>query len=359
MTAVQQAPTDQTAVEAFVGKVLTDTSSAMITTLAGIGDRLGLWRDLADHGPATSAELAARAGIQERYAREWLSAMSAHGYLTYEPETGEYTLPAAHAPALADDGGPMFFGGVHQMLLGTSGAIDAITEAFRSGGGAAQSAYGPDWWQGMERFTSGWFDNLLLPIWIPAMPDVEAALTRGVEVADVGCGRGRALIRLAEAFPDSRYTGYDVFGPAITAARVNAEAAGVADRVRFEQRDVAAGLPPSYDVITTFDVIHDAVDPRGLLRAIRTALRPGGRYVCLDMNASHRVEDNAGPLGAMFYGFSVLYCMTTSLAAGGEGLGTCGFNPQTVDELCAEAGFDTVRRVPLENPFNILYEIAV
>jgi SAM-dependent methyltransferase len=151
--------------------------------------------------------------------------------------------------------------------------------------------------------------------------------------------------------------GYDIFAPTIAEATAHAQAAGVADRVRFEHRDAAAGLPEQYDVITTFDVVHDAIDPRGLLRAIRLALQPDGRYVCLDINCAEHLEGNAGPLGSLFYGCSVLYCMTTSLSGQGEGLGTLGLPEGKLRELCLEAGFSSVRRVPLENPFNNLYEI--
>jgi SAM-dependent methyltransferase len=151
--------------------------------------------------------------------------------------------------------------------------------------------------------------------------------------------------------------GYDVFGPTLERATANARAAGVADRVRFAQRDVSQSLPEHYDVITTFDVVHDAVDPLGLLRTIHQGLRVDGVYVCLDINCSEKLEENRGPLGALLYGFSVLYCMTTSLAGGGMGLGTLGFHEPKVRELCAEAGFSQVRRVPLDNPFNTLYEI--
>jgi SAM-dependent methyltransferase len=148
-----------------------------------------------------------------------------------------------------------------------------------------------------------------------------------------------------------------VFGPSVDRAATNAKAAGVTNRVSFRQLDASTGLPEQYDVITTFDVIHDAVDPRALLRSIRQALRPDGVYVCLDINCSERLEENAGPLGAMFHGFSVFYCMTTSLANGGVGLGTVGLHEPKVRELCAEAGFSSVRRVPLDNPFNNLYEV--
>jgi 2-polyprenyl-3-methyl-5-hydroxy-6-metoxy-1,4-benzoquinol methylase len=189
------------------------------------------------------------------------------------------------------------------------------------------------------------------------MPDVWAKLERGADVCDVGCGRGRALIKLAQAFPNSRFTGYDSFEPTIERANANAEAAGVAGRVRFEARDVSRGLPQRFDIITTWDVVHDAIDPLGLLQAIRKALKPDGIYICLEVNASHRLEENAGPIGAMSYGFSVLYCMTTSLAHHGEGLGTAGANEHKLRELCPRAGFSTVHRLPIEDPFSILYEI--
>jgi SAM-dependent methyltransferase len=213
-------------------------------------------------------------------------------------------------------------------------------------------------WDGLERFTAGWFNNLLLQQWIPAMPKVQSKLKRGVPVADVGCGRDRALIKLAQAFPNCHYFGFDVYGPAVEEASARAKAAGVHDRVTFQQVDASKGLPGSYDVITTFDVIHDAPDPIGLLRTIRGALAPDGVYVCLDINCSDKLEQNIGPLGALFHGFSVLYCMTTSLAWGGMGLGTLGFHERNAHEMCAEVGFGSVRRVPLENPFNNLYEIT-
>jgi SAM-dependent methyltransferase len=177
-------------------------------------------------------------------------------------------------------------------------------------------------------------------------------------VADVGCGHGRALITLAHAFPNSRYVGYDVFAPAVARAQANAEAAGVTERVQFRTLDVVQGLPEPYDLITTFDVGHDMVNPRGALRAIRQALRPDGTYLMLEINCHDTLEANAGPLGALFYSASVLYCMTTSLAHGGEGLGTMGLPESKVRALCTEAGFSSVRRLPLENPFNTLYEIT-
>ncbi|KAB2350252.1 class I SAM-dependent methyltransferase [Actinomadura rudentiformis] len=349
---------DPADVEAFLGRVVGDTSAWVATTMAMIGDRLGLWQALADTRATTSAELAERTGTVERYVREWLSSMAAHGYLTYDPDTGRFALPAEHVPVLAAEG-PAFFGGFHHALYGLASMLGPVVEAFRHGGGVPLTAYTEDWWHGLERATSSWFDHLLPEVWLPAMPELDLALRRGADVADVGCGRGRALIRLAEAYPAGRYVGFDVHEESIAAARANAEAAGVADRISFECLDVTAGIPGDYDIITTFDVIHDAVDPLGMLRVIRSALRPDGHYVCLDINASHRLQDNTGPLSAYFYGVSVLFCLTTSLAQGGEGLGTCGFNEHTARRMCAEAGFGTVRRVDVDNPFNILYDITI
>lgn len=342
--------------EAFIGTVLNHASGTMTTLLAVIGDRLGLFKNLTEHGPATAGELAERMSLNERYVREWLGGMATAGYVDYDRASGRFTLPPEHIAALAQENGPFFFGGMYQMLPAFTGVLDRVIEAFQRGGGVPQASYGPDFWDGLERFSAGWFENHLLQEWIPAMPDVAAHLGRGCDVADVGCGRGRALIKLAEAYPRSRYVGYDVFGPTIERARANARAAGVADRVQFEERDVSKGLPQQFDVVTTFDVVHDAIDPLGLLRSIRRALRPGGVYACLDINCSDKLEENANPLGAMFHGFSIMYCMTTSLAHGGAGLGTLGFHEPKALEMCGEAGFSSIRRVPLENPFNKLYE---
>jgi SAM-dependent methyltransferase len=316
-----------------------------------------LFTALAGAGPSTSTELAGLAGVDERYAREWLAAMLAAGYLDHDGDSGTFTLPPEHVPVLATENGPVFFGGIWQELAGTLGILDRLTEAFRSGGGVGVGEYSPDFWEGLTRFTNGWFENLLVPVWLPEMPEVEAALRAGASVADVGCGHGRALVKLALEYPEIHGVGYDSFAPAVEQATINAEIAGVSDRVRFEVLDVADGLPEAYDIITTFDVVHDAVDPAGLLREIHDGLREGGSYICVDINAAPDVAGNAGPIGTLFYGFSLLYCMTTSLARGGAGLGTCGFHEHKVEELCSAAGFHTVRLLPLENPFNNVYEI--
>jgi SAM-dependent methyltransferase len=352
-----QPPIDEAKQEEFMRKVLGDLSGTMATVMGIIGDRLGLFKDLAANGPATSDDLAARADVNERYAREWLSGMASAGYLEYDPPSRRFTLPPEHAPAFAHEGGPKFLGGWYQARLATLGQLNQLIQVFQQGGGLPQSAYDDNMWDGMARFTDGWFENLLLQVWIPAMPEVRAKLEHGALVADVGCGRGKALIKMAQAFPNSRYVGFDSFGPTIAKATANAEAAGVAERVSFRQQDVSLGLEGQYDIVCTFDVVHDAVDPRALLRGIRRSLKDDGSYILMDINCSDKLEENAGPISTMFFGASIMYCMTTSLANGGEGLGAMGLPESKVRELCAEAGFRSVDKLAVENPFNNLYEV--
>lgn len=348
---------EQAEVEAFAGRALGDIAGLMTTLFCVVGDRLGLFAALAEAGSASSDELAKRAGVEERYVREWLRGLAAAGYLEHDREHGTFAIPPAHVPVLAEEGGPMFFGGVYQETAGALPVLGKVIDAFRTGGGVGQSEYGPDFWAGLERFTGGWFDHLLLPVWLPAMPRVVASLEEGARVADVGCGAGRALIRMAEAYPKSRFVGFDAFEGQLERARANAAAAGVADRVRFEALDASRGLPDRYDLITTFDVVHDAVDPTGLMRSIREGLADGGTYVLLEINSADDPADNVGPIAATFYGFSLFYCMTTSLAHNGAGLGTCGMPEATVRAYAADAGFGEVTRVPVENPFNVIYEL--
>jgi 2-polyprenyl-3-methyl-5-hydroxy-6-metoxy-1,4-benzoquinol methylase len=348
---------DEAKIQAFVTKAQADYSGTLVTALCVLGDRLGLFQDLAANGPATSQELADRTGIQERYAREWLRGLTAAGYLEETPRSGRFVLPPEHAPVLAEESGPMFMGGALQMVPALWAPLDHLTRAFREGGGVAQSEYPPDMWRGMERFTGSWFESVLLDEWITALPDIGERLVEGIVSADVGCGAGRASLTLARAFPRSRFVGFDVFEAQIERARENAERAGLSDRVGFELLDVTKGLPGRYDLVTTFDVIHDAADPAGLLRAIRAATEDDGDYLMLEINCQDRPADNQGPVAAMFYGFSVLYCMTTSLADGGAGLGTCGMPEAKVRELATAAGFSRVERVPVEDPLNVLYDI--
>lgn len=346
-------------VETFAERVLVDSAGATAAQLAWIGDRLGLFRALAERGPATTIELADTTQLNERYIREWLHGMHACDYITYEPGTERFALPVENVPVLVEEAGPFFMTPLIEDIFSlTDEATAALLTAFRDGGGVSQKLLGDETQEIIDRFTAPWFEHMLVQEWLPAMPDVDAMLDRGIRVADVGCGRGRALVKLAQAYPNSRFVGLDVYELSVARARDAARAAGVSERVTFEVRDVAKGLDGTYDLITTFDVIHDSADPRGLLRAIRAALEPGGRYVCVDINCSDKVEENVGPIASVLYGASIRYCMTVSLADDGEGLGTLGLPESKLRELATEAGFSAVRRVPIENPFNNVYEVT-
>jgi SAM-dependent methyltransferase len=349
---------DPEKVQAFVGKVFLDTVGYFNTVIASIGDRLGLFKALASGGAATSDEVARRAGVSERYAREWLSAMAAGGYLAYTQADGRFSLPAEHAPALADEAGPAFFGGVHQLFVGMSSPLSQIIDGFRTGHGVPREAYGEDIWIGATRQSDGWYRNQLEQEWLPALPDVRAKLEAGARVADIGCGRGRLLLTLAKSYSASRYVGYDSWKPQIDTATCAARQEGLDERVRFETRDASNGLGDKFDVVFAVDSLHDSADPAGIVRSVRDSLSPGGRFIVLEMKASDRLEENISPLGALFYGASVLHCMSLSLGEGGVGLGTAGVTEGKLKELASAAGFANVRSIPIQNPFNTLYELT-
>jgi SAM-dependent methyltransferase len=347
-------PLDEAKVGAFMEKTLGDAAGLFAAVLGMLGDRLGLFRALASGGPASAAELAGRAGVDQRYALEWLRGMYAAGYVVLGAD-GRYELPPEHVPVLAAEGSPFFLGGAYELTAGFLHVFDHVVESFRSGGGVSQAEYPPETWEGMRRFSAGFYDNLLVQAWIPAIEGLQQRLEEGIRWADIGCGAGRALVRLAEAFPNSSFVGYDQFDGQLELARRGASEAGVADRVRFEQLDASGGLLEKYDVISTFDVVHDSGDPEGLVKAIHDALADGGLYFLLEVNSSDNPAENVGPLATLQYGVSVLYCMTTSLAGGGHGLGTCGLPPAQVTQLCRRAGFAEVERLSIEDPFNALY----
>jgi SAM-dependent methyltransferase len=349
---------NQGEVESFANQVLNDTRGWAVTIMAALGDVLGLFKNLAHDGPATSSELSARTGTNERYVREWLGGMLSAGYLTFDRSSGRFSLPAEHIPALAKEPGLYYFGGTHQMILGLVGVIPFVQRAFKEGGGVPMSAYDANTWEGMERDMAGPYELRLVQEWIPAMPHVRAMLERGVGVADLGCGGGRVLVKLAQAFPDSRFTGYDLVEANVQRAAARAEQAGVAGRVRFQALDGSADLPQQFDIITTFDVVHDAANPPALLRSIRRSLRAGGRYVCFDAKSSERLEENVDAMSTLRYGWSLLYCMTTSLAYGGMGLGPLGLPESKMRELCLDAGFSEVRVASISDPFHSLYEVS-
>jgi len=361
MATSQQVPTPAMREPAGVGdppfamRVLDDLAGAMAGYMCAFGDRLGLFAMLAHKGPCTPAELAAHSGLDERYARDWLGCLASRGYLSRDD--GRYALPPEHAVTLAAEGTPMFMGGAFDQLTGIVGPFAQLADAARSGSGVPAAAYGADMHRGMERMSAAWFENLLVPVWLAALPDAQRRLHTGGDVADVGCGAGRAVIALAEAFPRSRFHGFDVFAPSLDRARARAAAAGVTGRVTFEHHDAVRGLPGRYDLVTLFDVLHDIAQPVDVLAGIRDALKPEGAVLLVEMNGADRHEDNTGPIATILLATSVLYCLPTSIAAGADGLGTLGLPEPRVREFSQRAGFSSARRLPVDTPFNALYEL--
>lgn len=352
---VEQPPVDEAAVEAFVEQVAGDIAGAMTTIFCAIGDRLGLFSALAE-GDGTAAQIAARAHVDERYVREWANGLVTAGYLTLDAASGRYALPPAHAPVLADEGGPAFFGGLHGMVREMLGVVDQVEDAFRTGGGVPLSGYGEDFWTATERTTRPSFEHQLLAEWIPAVEGLAEQLRGGARVADVGTGTGVAPIKIAQAYPEVRVHGIDIHEPNIEQARRAAAAAGLQDRVTFDAGDAVAKIPGTYDVMTIFLVLHDSADPLALLRNARAALADDGTLLIQEINCHADVHEDAGPIGTIVYGLSLLHCMTQSLAAGGAGLGTAGLPESSLRALCLEAGFGSVERV-WEGPLDVIYAV--
>lgn len=350
---------DQAKVDAFNQRANNDLSGGWSSIMCYLGDQLCLFRILAEAGPLTAAELAVRAGVNERYTTEWLASLACAGYLAYDPADGGFSLPPEHAPTLTDTGTYSYLGGAHHLFASLMGVLEPVAQAFRQGGAVHPSAYPAQVWHAIDRCTSPTWELELIPKWLPALPEVHARLDAGAALADIGCGHGKALIKLAQTYPRAHFVGYDAYGPSVAQATANAEAAGVADRVRFHESNVIGGLPEQYDVVTTFDVIHDAADPVGLLRAIHQAVKPDGAYILMDQSVLPSLADHAAAPGAAgfatSYALSLFYCMSVSLGQAGAGLGTCGLPEPRVRELCAEAGFRSVRRLPFDD--SAVYEV--
>ena len=337
-------------------RVVGDVGTCVHGALCFIGDRLGLFKAMKESGPVTSAELAARTQLSERYLREWLNAMAAAQYVTYDVTSHQYYLTPEYAMVLADEESPFFAGSYFQMVQSVMTVAPKVSESFRTGKGVPQADYPPWMFEASERNSFPRYKYKLIKKWIAAMPQVIERLNAGGTAVDVGCGGGRAAILIAQAFPKAHVFGYDLVAQSIERARRNADAAGVTDRMTFEVRN-GADLPESkFDLATTFDVVHDAVDPVGLMSAVRRALAPGGTYLVQEINVSSKPEENHRPLGKMVYSISTMYCMTTSLAHGGAGIGAA-MGEVKARELAEQAGFKHFRRLPIEDDFAVLYEL--
>jgi SAM-dependent methyltransferase len=341
--------------EQFVFRAVDEVGATLNSALVVMGDKLGLYSALAGAGPLTPVELARRTGVAERYVREWLNAQAAGGYVEYDGATGTYTLPPEQAIALADETSPAFLPGFFQVALGSVIDSPRVTEAARSGEGVGWHEHNHDVFDGIERFFRPGYNANVVPSWLPALDGVVEKLERGASVADMGCGHGSSTVLMAQAFPKSTFFGSDIHEGSIETARKRAEEAGVADRVTFEASPASSYSGRDYDLVTTFDALHDMGDPVGAARHVRETLADDGTWMIVEPMAGDRVEDNLNPVGRAYYGFSTFLCTPGSLSQEvGLALGAQA-GPARIKDVVSAGGFSRFR-IAAETPFNLVYE---
>jgi SAM-dependent methyltransferase len=337
-----EAPIDA-ATEQFMGRLIDIYAGSMLTYMIDLGHRTGLLAAAAA-GPATSDEIAARGGLDERYVREWLAAMVTGGIVSYDPSTKIYDFPASRAAVLTD--GPMNLAPLAQLSTHLGKHVHQVARVFREGGGVPYAAYRPEFTDVIDAASRVAFDGFLVDAYVPLVPGLPERLATGARVADVACGTGHSVVVLGRAFPQSTFVGFDLDEGAIARGRAEASGAGLTN-VHFEVADAARlRVDESFDAIFVFDAIHDQVDPAAVLTHIHDALVPGGWFAMKEPHAADALEDNIGnPMAPILYSVSTLHCMTVSLAHGGAGIGTM-FGEGLARRLLADAGFADVQVHP-------------
>lgn len=339
----------------FLGKALVDFGATFNAALIRIGDRLGLYKALAEGGAQTPGELAKRSGTTERYIREWLSAQAAGGYVSYDPATGKFFLSEEQAFAMADESSPCFMPGAFQVALASTKAEEQLAERFRTGNGFGWHEHHHELFVGTERFFRPGYAANLISSWIPALEGVEAKLKSGAKVADVGCGLGASTILMAKHYPKSEFAGFDYHDKSIETARQRAKEAGVSERIRFEVAKAKDFPGRDYDFITFFDCLHDMGDPAGAARHVLGALKKDGTWMIVEPFAGDKLEDNFNPIGRAFYGASTLLCTPASLSQEvGLALGAQA-GEKRLEEVVTSGGFTRFRRAT-QTPFNLIFE---
>jgi len=348
-------PLDETGMQAFVSKLIGDMGAAFTAPLIIVGDRLGLYKALAEIGPATAEALAEHTGTFPRYVREWLAAQAAAGNVDHDPGANTFAMSPEQQAAFADDNSPLFMPGAYEVVASMFFDSDRITDAFRSGRGVGWGEHNPCLFRGTERFFRPGYAANLVQSWIPALEGVRAKLEAGAAVADVGCGHGATTILMAQAFPQSRFHGFDYHLPSIERARELATEAGVADRIEFEVAS-AAGFPGSnYDLVAFFDCLHDMGDPAGAARHVRESLAADGTWMIVEPYAHDELHRNLNPLGRVFYAASTMICTPASRAQEGACCLGAQAGEARLREVIQQGGFGRIRRAT-ETPFNMVLE---
>ncbi len=346
---------DESRVMHFVGKVLDDLGAANSTVLALIGDRLGLYRAMADGGPCTPAELANRTGTAERYVREWLFNQAAGGYVEYDPASQRFTLPPEHAMVLADESSPVYAAGGFQVASDLFAVEPRIRDAFCSGAGVAWHEHTQDLFAGVERFFRPSYAAYIATGWIPSLEGVDERLRAGARVADIGCGHGASTVIMATAYPSSTFAGFDYHAASIERARELAGAQGVSARVAFEVAAATTYPGTGYDLVCFFDCLHDMGDPVATCRHALETLAPNGVVMIVEPFANDRLEDNLNPVGRVYSAASALVCVPSSLAQDGAAALGAQAGEARMRAVLSEAGFAHFRRTT-QTPFHIVYE---
>ena len=343
---------DMNALNALLGRFVTDMGAAMQAPLLLLGEELGLYPALAE-GPASSAELARRVGCVERYVREWVRSLAAAGYVTYHADEDVYSLSPEQA-MLFDPKSPAFVLGGFEVALAAAGSRQRLTQAFRSGAGIGWHEHDEHVSCGTARFFGGSYRGNLVSSWIPALAGVQAKLHKGARIVDVGCGHGISTLLMAEAFPRSTVLGIDTHPASLAHAAKEARRKGLSN-ARFEH-GVASDFPgEGYDLVTIFDALHDFGDPVAAARHIRRALAPDGVWMIVEPRAGDQVSENLNPVGRAFYSASTILCVPNAVSQGGRRTLGAQAGAKELFAVLAEAGFSRVRRAT-ETPFNLVIE---
>jgi 2-polyprenyl-3-methyl-5-hydroxy-6-metoxy-1,4-benzoquinol methylase len=347
---------DEQKLHDFMLKAVGDIASTMSAMLLIIGDRLGLYKAMAESGkPITSEELAKKTNTNERIIREWLANQAAGGYITYNASDGKYTLPPEQAMALANENSPVYIHGAYQSIKSFFKDEDKFVEMFKSGKGLRWGEHHHDLFEGTARFFKPNYVGNLVSSWIPSLDGVEEKLKQGAKVADIGCGYGISTILMAKAYPNSKFYGFDNHGPSIEQAKEVSTKEGVTVNTEFNivsANDESIGN--DYDLITFFDCLHDMGDPVGAMKFAKQSLKPDGICMIIEPMANDKVEDNLNLVGRTYYAASTLVCVPNSLADNGPALGAQA-GEKKIKETVEAAGFTKFRRAA-QTPFNIIYE---
>ncbi len=351
-------PFDEARSETFVERMIDTLNHAAMALMTSIGHQVGLFDTMADRPPATSQQIAEAAELHERYVREWLGAMVTGRVVDHNPANGTYWLPPEHAAWLTRAAGLNNLAMQAQYIPLLAQVEQPLIDCFRNGGGVPYAAY-PRFQRLMGEESGAVHDAALIDTILPLVPGLPERLRAGIEVADIGCGRGHAVNLMARAFPESRFVGYDFSEEGARAGRAEAEGMGLTN-ARFETRDVTKlEMPDQFDLVTAFDAIHDQAQPARVLARIAEALRTDSVFLMVDIRASSRVHENMDlPLGPYMYTLSCMHCMTVSLALDGAGLGAM-WGEQTARQMLGEAGFGRVEVARVEGDLFNNYYIAM